>query len=191
MNIPTAAHQEKLPSALLAACCPGSDSQEQPEHVKLLTQLPLSNVTPPFPPPSITDLQWLRPAEWRQSLGANGVKGGQLAAAQGTPGRGWWDIINKGPRSPNPCFVVYPQSPPPKNEWFNDQQFSFRRKRKLKNTSDGKHSISMLTAHAPTSAHGRGARIGSEWELCKTVKLGPTCLLSNQGHRSKTEGGLF
>lgn len=73
-NIPSELQKSCLASQF-AACCPSSDSHQQLEHAKLLTQLPLS--VPPAPdhpdPPgatSITDLQRLRPAERRQSLGA-------------------------------------------------------------------------------------------------------------------------
>lgn len=84
INIPMAVHQEKVPSVLFAAYCPGSDSQEQPEHVELLTQLPLSPPTP-RPHPSLissgSDLQ-----SGGRAWGPNGVKGGQLVATQGLMG---------------------------------------------------------------------------------------------------------
>lgn len=84
INIPMAVHQEKVPSVLFAACCPGSDSQEQPEHVELLTQLPLS--PPHAQATSITDLQWLRPAERRQSLGAQRGEGRTVSGDSGADG---------------------------------------------------------------------------------------------------------
>lgn len=70
-NIPSELQKSCLASQF-AACCPSSDSHQQTEHVKLLTQLPLSAAPLPDPPgaTSITDLQRLRPAERRQSLGA-------------------------------------------------------------------------------------------------------------------------